>query len=77
LFSVRLLCTGTVSLLNWNCLLNSVLNFGTILLREYLADWIENTSYLDTTAASIFVTAETTFKICIPVITVCYLHVAA
>jgi hypothetical protein len=51
-----------------------------LLLKEHLAHWIENiwdTSISYTTAASIFVTAETTFKALIPVVTVYYLRVAA
>jgi hypothetical protein len=47
-----------------------------LLLRETLADWIQNT-YLDTTTASLFVTGETTVKVFILVVTVYYLRVAA
>jgi hypothetical protein len=48
-----------------------------ILLRESFADWVENT-YFDKAAASVFVTAEnSTVKFFIPVVTVCYLRVAA
>jgi hypothetical protein len=47
-----------------------------LLLRETLADWIQNT-YFDTTASSVFVTAETIVKVFIPVVTVYYLRVAA
>jgi hypothetical protein len=66
-------CSGTVTsglTLFWNC------DFGTILLSQYFADWIQNT-YFDTTAASLFVTGETTVKAFIPVVTVYYLRVAA
>jgi hypothetical protein len=47
-----------------------------VLLRESSADWIKNT-YLDTTAAILFVTGETIVKVFIPVVTVYYLRVAA
>jgi hypothetical protein len=47
-----------------------------LLLRETLADWIKNTFYLDTPAASVFVTDETNVKVFIPVVTVYYLLVA-
>jgi hypothetical protein len=52
-----------------------------ILLRESFADCIENIfwnpSISYTTAASIFVTAETAVTVFIPVVTVYYLRVAA
>jgi hypothetical protein len=44
-----------------------------ILLRHYIADWIQNT-YFETTAAGLFVTGETTVKVFIPVVTVYYLR---
>jgi hypothetical protein len=47
-----------------------------ILLRDTLAVWIQNT-YVDTTAASVLVTDETTVKVFILVVTVHYLRVAA
>jgi hypothetical protein len=47
------------------------------LLSETLADWIKNTFYQGTAAASLFVTSETAVKIFIPVVTVYYLRVAA
>jgi hypothetical protein len=40
-------------------------------------DWIKNTFYLDTTAASVFVTGEIIVKVFSPVVTVYYLRVAA
>jgi hypothetical protein len=52
----------------------SELKLRNILLRETLLDWIENIfwnpSISYTTAASLFVTAETTFKGFIPVVKV-------
>jgi hypothetical protein len=48
-----------------------------IILRETLVDWMKNTLYLDTTAASLFVTGETTVKVFISVVTIYYLRVAA
>jgi hypothetical protein len=67
--SSRCCDSWTDRLLNWN--------FGTILLREYLEDWIKNNLYFDTITASVFVTGETAVKVFIPVESVCYLCNAA
>jgi hypothetical protein len=42
-----------------------------------LTEWIKNAFYFDTTAASLFVTGETTVKDFTPVVTVYYLRAAA
>jgi hypothetical protein len=59
--------TSELTLLNWN--------FRTILLREYFADWMQNTFYFDTTA-KLFVTGETAVNGFIPVVSAYYLLVA-
>jgi hypothetical protein len=56
--------------LELNCLCSA------ILLRESFAGWIQNNLFLDTTAASVFITGETSVTVFIPMVTVYYLRIA-